>query len=617
MRKSRFEDVGTFGNIIPDFSAESVDLLDRKAEIALRQRYDFELKCAIELKRREEAEKSSVNANLLKERAKACASAYPLRNFIYESFPIIEKGREFKNNWHIDAISEVLQAATIGEVKNAIVNIPRRTMKSLLVCVMWQSWVWTFLPQTRWVFISYSAEFAKRDNEKTKELLLSKYYQDRWGSTVRLTTERRGKLENTAGGFRVVFRVGQGLGEGGDFMIADDPNAVNEVESEAILEKTNRGWDEVGFHNVTDRATAIRFIMQQRTAPNDLTGHIVDDAELSKLYSHLCLAMKFDPEHPYGNSISKPFKIGTVSVFDKVKDPEISDLEIGEEKLWIDPRSTDAPFFQNKWYQKWYKRNFTDKGLESKGKGQLLWETYLTADLVAQDIAHLKAHGEHSQFQQLPTRRGGNFFNSDLFLENGKAIDPESIDYDNMSYCRFWDKAGTHNAGDWTVGMLVGVTNPTGSHLKAPRKCYIFDIVRVQRGFYSRMDLMVKTAEQDVIDYVDRRVNTSYCVAIEVEPASGGKDVSTIEKDALLGYDVRSRKARGTKAWRAETPRRTSEAGRLKLIRGDWNSGFISRLERFNPALSNNKDDEIDTLSGALKELLFTTTHKSRSSSGY
>ena len=43
--------------------------------------------------------------------------------------------QDFYDNWHIDAISEHLQAVVEGDIKRLIINIPPRHMKSISVAV--------------------------------------------------------------------------------------------------------------------------------------------------------------------------------------------------------------------------------------------------------------------------------------------------------------------------------------------------------------------------------------------------------------------------------------------------------------------------------------------------
>ena len=59
-----------------------------------------------------------------------------LIGFTKHAFNIIEAGVTFKDNWHLHAIAEHLEAVSDGEIENLIINIPPGTMKSVLVSVM-------------------------------------------------------------------------------------------------------------------------------------------------------------------------------------------------------------------------------------------------------------------------------------------------------------------------------------------------------------------------------------------------------------------------------------------------------------------------------------------------
>jgi hypothetical protein len=62
-----------------------------------------------------------------------------LRAFIAEAWPLLEPGRPFSGNWHIDAIAEALEAASAQQLRRLIINIPPRHMKSLQVAVLCRS----------------------------------------------------------------------------------------------------------------------------------------------------------------------------------------------------------------------------------------------------------------------------------------------------------------------------------------------------------------------------------------------------------------------------------------------------------------------------------------------
>src|SRR5882724_11779239 len=57
-----------------------------------------------------------------------------LREFVRQAWHVIEPLTPFVPGWHIDAICEHLEAVTRGEIRNLLINIPPRHMKSLLVC---------------------------------------------------------------------------------------------------------------------------------------------------------------------------------------------------------------------------------------------------------------------------------------------------------------------------------------------------------------------------------------------------------------------------------------------------------------------------------------------------
>ena len=63
-----------------------------------------------------------------------------LREFVLQAWPIVEPSTPFVPGWHIDAIIEHLEAVSRGQIRNLLINVPPRHMKSLLVSVFWPAW---------------------------------------------------------------------------------------------------------------------------------------------------------------------------------------------------------------------------------------------------------------------------------------------------------------------------------------------------------------------------------------------------------------------------------------------------------------------------------------------
>ena len=107
-----------------------------------------------------------------------------LKEFTKNSWQSIEPNREFYDNWHIDAISEHLQAVVEGKIKRLIINIPPRHMKSISVAVALPAWTWTIEPEKRFLYASYAGSLSIRDSVKCRRLIDSQWYQHYFGWSI-------------------------------------------------------------------------------------------------------------------------------------------------------------------------------------------------------------------------------------------------------------------------------------------------------------------------------------------------------------------------------------------------------------------------------------------------
>ncbi len=88
-----------------------------------------------------------------------------LRHFVTQAWHVVEPHTRFVEGWHLDAICQHLQAISDGWIRNLLVNVPPRHMKSLAVSVFWPAWEWIRRPHTRWLFtalrpVAFAARFG-------------------------------------------------------------------------------------------------------------------------------------------------------------------------------------------------------------------------------------------------------------------------------------------------------------------------------------------------------------------------------------------------------------------------------------------------------------------------
>jgi predicted phage terminase large subunit-like protein len=216
-----------------------------------------------------------------------------LGQFVRQAWGVVEPSTVFMPGWHIDAIVEHLEAVSRGQIRNLLINVPPRHMKSLLVAVFWPAWEWIRWPERRWLFSSYGAQLSIRDSVKCRRLIESPWYQPRWGHLFALTSDQntKGRFDNDRSGYRFSTSVGGAVtGEGGDRIVCDDPNNVNEVESDSVRKATNDWFDIVMSTRANDPKTVGKVVVMQRCHQQDLGGHLLEQGG----WEHLCLPAEFE-----------------------------------------------------------------------------------------------------------------------------------------------------------------------------------------------------------------------------------------------------------------------------------------------------------------------------------
>jgi len=216
-----------------------------------------------------------------------------LSEFVRQAWAVVEPATPFFPGWHIDAVVEHLEAVTAGQIRNLLLNVPPRHMKSLLVAVFWPCWEWIRWPERRWLFTSYGAQLSIRDSVKCRRLIESPWYQARWGDRFALTSDQntKGRFDNDRSGYRLATSVGGAVtGEGGDRIVCDDPHNVQEAESDAIRKATTDWWDVVMSTRVNNPKTTAKVVVMQRCHEQDLSGHLLEQGS----WDYLCLRAEYE-----------------------------------------------------------------------------------------------------------------------------------------------------------------------------------------------------------------------------------------------------------------------------------------------------------------------------------
>lgn len=228
--------------------------------------------------------------------------------FIRHAWRLVDPA-DYVHGRHTEIIAMHLEAMVRGHpsiegIYKLLVNLPPGHQKSLTVCVFFPAWVWgpANMPSKRFLFTSYREDLALRDADKTRELIRSPWYQELWGDRVELRGDQNQKKRyaTSRGGYRISTSVSGIMGEGGDYVIFDDPHNVEQAESGDVRDEAIRRINLALPTRVRSAKGGVVCIMQ-RLHERDYAGHILRNEKDD--WDHLCLPARY--EHPKSESHPK------------------------------------------------------------------------------------------------------------------------------------------------------------------------------------------------------------------------------------------------------------------------------------------------------------------------
>lgn len=198
-----------------------------------------------------------------------------LSPFIKKTFATVDPGATYKHNWHIDLISEYLEACWNREIMQLIINIEPRSMKSICASVAFPAWILGQDPSEQILCSSYADKLSMKHSVDTRLIIESAWYKSIFPD-VQLARDQneKSKFQTTKRGHRIATSVGgTATGEGGNFLITDDPMNPKKAHSDTERETTNDWFDQTWSTRKNDPKSSVELIVMQRLNVDDTTGH--------------------------------------------------------------------------------------------------------------------------------------------------------------------------------------------------------------------------------------------------------------------------------------------------------------------------------------------------------
>jgi predicted phage terminase large subunit-like protein len=202
-------------------------------------------------------------------------------SFVHKVFHTLCPGQTYIAAWFIGAIAYLLERVRCGEILRLIINLPPRSLKSIMASVAFPAFILGHDPARRIICASYSGELAFKQSNDFRAILASPWYQEIFpGTRIGPYKDSETEIELTRRGFRLATSTGGSLmGRGGDIIIIDDPIKAVDAQSEPRRNAANDWFLNTVLSRLDDKRTGAIVIVMQRVHVDDLTGFVLRQSD--------------------------------------------------------------------------------------------------------------------------------------------------------------------------------------------------------------------------------------------------------------------------------------------------------------------------------------------------
>jgi predicted phage terminase large subunit-like protein len=199
-------------------------------------------------------------------------------------FPVTQPGVRYEWNWHIECISEHLQAMHRGEISRLIINLPPRSLKSYLVSQAFPAWVLGKDPTEKFINISYGESVVEQNAMKCRAIINSPLFKRMFPAFKIGLLDRIKHFETSMKGhYYADSALSTVTGIGCNYMVIDDPLKPMEALSDTVRNSTNENIRSTLLNRFDDKRIGKLLMVMQRVHTDDPTGNLLRDKNIVHL----------------------------------------------------------------------------------------------------------------------------------------------------------------------------------------------------------------------------------------------------------------------------------------------------------------------------------------------
>ncbi len=201
-------------------------------------------------------------------------------SFVRRCFRTLMPGSVLQMNWNIYALAFALEQVRLGKTRRLIINMPPRSLKSLITSVSFPSFVLGHDPTKAIIVVSYASDLAIKLANDCRVILNAPWYRELFPA-MRISSLKNTEFEvaTTRHGLRLATSIdGTLTGRGGDILILDDPLKSLDARSDSKRERVNDFFNHTLQSRLNDQKTGAIIVVTQRLHIDDLTGTLLRDS---------------------------------------------------------------------------------------------------------------------------------------------------------------------------------------------------------------------------------------------------------------------------------------------------------------------------------------------------
>ena len=462
----------------------------------------------------------------------------------------------------LQQVAEYILSGGERGISRLMIFMPPRYWKSQTASRKFPAWLLGKNPDLQVILTSYGADLATVHSKGTRDILRSDAYASVFGALastdapVMLDQDSKAaakwQIDGRIGGMQSAGVGGAVVGFGANLFIIDDPvKSRADISSEKRREEILNWYQSTAYTRV-EKGGAIIIIMT-----------------------------RWDQEDLAGLLLRKMVSDENADQWDVVMMPAIA---LDDEQY---------PQDENAYTENLLRGIYVPKGGDQlkRKPGQPLWAKQHKVDDLEKIASNMGDAEFMAQFQQMPRLAVGNFFDDGDF----QLVDAAPA---NLRWCRYIDLAlGKSETSDYNATIAVAMDDKGDLYLR--------DLLKIRN-----LDAFMPACKTLMLSEGER--GTQWGVEDVAFQALVVKEF--LRDRQLANVPIRPMKVREDKVTRARPWQQRAKQGKVKLVRGKWNTTFIRTAAAFGP--NARHDDEIDAVSGAV-EMISKMTAMSREVRSY